>query len=168
MFMYIWIIAGHTPHESVTEFPAGPVRRRHRSPRRSPDDRCMHRMGAPYGFRTRRCVASPWGGRTRRGGPARRGRPGLSVVGFPTVLVVAVARAPRRSGALGARLAAGRVSIVQAALGLVDVGLHVEPGGLLHLIADLVEVDAAVVEERLRIETRPIRRRRRVVGHDPV
>src|SRR5699024_3558665 len=58
--------------------------------------------------------------------------------------------------------------IVEAALGLVDIGLHVEPGGLLHLIADLVEVDAAVVEERLRIETRPIRRRRRVVGHDPV
>src|SRR5699024_7132109 len=86
MFMYIWIIAGHTPHESVTEVPAGPVRRRRRSPRRSPDDRCMHRMGAPYGFRTRRCVARPWGGRTRTCGAARRGRVVLSDVRFPTVL----------------------------------------------------------------------------------
>src|SRR5699024_7347457 len=92
---------------------------------------------------------------------------------FPTVLVVpvldgAAALAPRRIGALGARLAAGRVSIVQAARGLVEVGLDGEPGDLLHLTADLVEVDAAVVDERLRIDTRPIRRRRRGVAHDPV
>src|SRR5699024_4339976 len=53
MFMYIWIIAGHTPHDSVTEFPAGPVRRRRRSPMRSPDERCMHRMRAPSGLRSR-------------------------------------------------------------------------------------------------------------------
>src|SRR5699024_9503063 len=126
---------------------------------------CIYRVAVPGGV-----WASPQEWPHPRRGPARSGRPGLSVFGFPTVLVLAVgaALAPRRIGALGARLTTSRVSIVETALGLVDVGLHVEPGGLLHLIADLVEVDAAVVEERLRIEPRPIRRRRRVVGHDPV
>src|SRR5699024_6599477 len=137
-----------------------------------PGSRCVYRVAVPARVAVPGGVwASPQEWPHPRRGRARRGRSGVSVVGFPTVLavpVVVATLASRRIGAFGARLATGRVSIVEATLGLVDVGLHVEPGGLPHLIADLVEVDAAVVEERLRIETRPIRRRRRVVGHDPV